>query len=65
MTDEVLASFDALFAALLEHGDADEALALFADEDLARAARWGGIGPGEPDGRLGEVVLRRERDVVG
>jgi len=32
--EEVLATFDALFAALLTRGDADEAMGLFADEDV-------------------------------
>ena len=34
MNDHVLAAFDDLFAALLERGDADEAVSLFADEDI-------------------------------
>lgn len=34
MKKEVLAAFDALFAALLTRGDAHEAVGLFADEDV-------------------------------
>jgi ketosteroid isomerase-like protein len=34
VTAEVLATFDALYEALLKRGDADEAVALFADDDV-------------------------------
>jgi uncharacterized protein (TIGR02246 family) len=53
VTDEVLASFDALFAALLEHGDADEAMALFADEDVLF------LGSGRAEQALGREALAR------
>jgi ketosteroid isomerase-like protein len=32
--EEVLGAFDALFAALLTHADADEAVSMFADDDV-------------------------------
>ena len=52
MNDEVLASFDALFEALLKRGDADEAMRLFVDGDVAF---WGS---GREEQALGHAALR-------
>lgn len=49
MKEEVLDAFDALFAALLTRGDADEAMGLFADEDVVF---WG-------SGRAEQALGRR------
>lgn len=53
MKEQVLAAFDSLFDALLKRGDADEAVSLFADEDVVF---WGS---GREEQALDRTALAR------